>query len=63
MSLLIKNGKVYQNDALVRKNILIKDGKIAKITSQSLNAAEVFDAKNKIIIPNPIIIPISSPKT
>ena len=51
MSLLIKNGKVYQNGTLVRKNIFIKNNKIAKITSQNLKASKVIDAKNKIIIP------------
>ncbi len=51
MSLLIKNGKVYQNGALIQKNIFIKNGKIAKITSQEIKADEVIDAKNKIIIP------------
>lgn len=51
MPLLIKNGKVYQNGALANKNIFIKNGKIAKITSQNLKADKVIDAKNKIIIP------------
>jgi dihydroorotase len=51
MSLLIKNGKVYQNGALIRKNIFVKDDKITKITSQELKADEVIDAKDKIIIP------------
>lgn len=51
MSLLIKNGKVYQNGALMQKNIFVKNGKIAKITSQELKSDEVIDAKNKIIIP------------
>src|SRR3989344_360818 len=51
MSLLIKNGKVYQNGALIRKNIFVKDDEITKITSQTLKADEVIDAKNKIIIP------------
>jgi len=51
MTLLIKNGKVYQNGNLVRKNIFIKDDKIAKITNQELKSDKVIDAKNKIIIP------------
>ncbi|MFH0868397.1 MAG: dihydroorotase family protein [Candidatus Woesearchaeota archaeon] len=51
MSLLIKNGKVYQNGTLSRKNIFIKNDKIAKITSQNLKADKVIDAKGKIIIP------------
>jgi len=51
MSLLIKNGKIYQNGTLVRKNIFIKQDKITKLTNQNLQADEVIDAKNKIIIP------------
>ena len=51
MSLLIKNGKVYQNGALIQKNIFIQGDKITKITSQEIKADEVIDAKNKIIIP------------
>jgi len=51
MSLLIKNGKIYQNESLVSKNIFIKDDKITKITSQELKSDNVIDAKNKIVIP------------
>tara|TARA_Y100000310_G_scaffold343208_2_gene449803 strand:+ start:3644 stop:4843 length:1200 start_codon:yes stop_codon:yes gene_type:complete len=51
MSLLIKNGKIYQNNSLIRKNIFIKEDKITKITSQELKADEVIDAKGKIVIP------------
>ncbi len=51
MSLLIKNGKIYKNGALVRKNIFIKEDKITKITNQELKADKTIDAKNKIIIP------------
>ena len=51
MSLLIKNGKIYQNGTLARKNIFIKKDKIVKITSRELKSDKVIDAKNKIIIP------------
>ena len=51
MTLLIKNGKVYQNNILIKKNIFIKDNKITKITNQELKADDIVDAKNKIIIP------------
>ena len=51
MPLLIKNGKVYQNGMLIKKNIFVKDNKITKITSQELKADKVIDAKNNIIIP------------
>jgi dihydroorotase len=51
MTLLIKNGKVYQNGNLIKKNIFIKKDKIIKITGQELKADDIIDAKNKIIIP------------
>ena len=51
MSILIKNGKAYQNGSLIQKNIFIKEDKITKITSQELKADKVINAKNKIIIP------------
>ncbi len=51
MPLLIKNGKVYQNGALIKKNIFIEKDKITKITSRELKADDIIDAKNKIIIP------------
>ena len=51
MTLLIKNGKIYRNGTLIKKNIFIKEGKITKITNQELKADETIDAKNKIIIP------------
>jgi len=51
MSLLIKNGKIYQNSILIRKNIFIKEDKISKITSEEIRADEVIDAKGKIVIP------------
>jgi dihydroorotase len=51
MSLLIKNGKIYQNGNIIKKNIFIKEDKITKLTSQELKADKTIDAKNKIIIP------------
>jgi|TARA_Y100000034_G_scaffold91451_1_gene110349 dihydroorotase len=51
MTLLIKNGKIYQNNILIKKNIFIKDNKITKITNQELKADNIIDAKNKITIP------------
>lgn len=51
MPLLIKNGKVYQNGMLVKKNIFIEKDKIKKITSRELKVDKVIDIKNKIIIP------------
>jgi len=51
MSLLIKNGKIYQSGILVKKNILIENGKIRKITGQNLKSGKIIDAKNKIVLP------------
>ncbi len=51
MSLLIKNGKIYKNGTLIKKNIFVNKGKIAKITNQELKSSKVIDAKNRIIIP------------
>ena len=51
MTMLIKNGKVCQDGILSKKNILIKNGRIAKITSHDLKAEKTIDAKNNIIIP------------
>ena len=43
MTLLIKNGKVYQNNILIKKNIFIKDNKITKITEYILNSPQGFE--------------------
>lgn len=51
MSLLIKNGKIYQNGILINKNIFINNGIIKKITNQELKADKVLDIKGKIVIP------------
>src|SRR3989338_8062371 len=51
MSLLIKNGKVYQNGILVKKNFFIENEKIRKITSLDLKADKVINAKGKIVLP------------
>ncbi len=51
MSLLIKNGKIYRDGILTKKNIFIKKDKITKITSQNLKADQVINAKNNLIIP------------
>jgi dihydroorotase len=51
MTLLIKNGKIFQNGALSAKNIFVKDGKIAKITNDDIKADETIDVSGKIIIP------------
>lgn len=51
MTLLIKNGKIFQNGILIKKNIFIQNEKIRKITNLDLKADKVIDAKNKIILP------------
>ena len=43
MSLLIKNGKIYRDGSLIKKNIFIKKGKIIKITGQGLKADKTID--------------------
>ena len=47
MSLLIKNGKIYHNGILIKKNIFIKEDRITKLTNQELKSDDVIDAKNK----------------
>ena len=51
MSILIKNGKIFVSGSLVDKNILIKNNKINKITSNLPDAETTIDAKDKIVIP------------
>jgi len=51
MSLLIKNCKLISNEQEVIKNILLKDGKIAKITDESVYADKTIDANFNFIIP------------
>ena len=49
--LLIKNGFVYLNDKFYPQNIGVKDGKIAYLGLDTPQAKEVYNAKNKKIIP------------
>ncbi len=51
MSLLIKNCRVLIKDKVYAKNILIKKGKIVKITNKESKADSVIDAKNNFILP------------
>ncbi len=51
MSLLIKNGKIYQKGNLISKNIYIEEGKIRKLVNSDIKAGKVIDAKGKIVLP------------
>ena len=51
MDILIKDGKVLINNKLIKKNIIIKNSKIYRITNQAYKADEVINAKGKIIFP------------
>lgn len=51
MSILIKNCRILVKDKLYVKNILIKNGKIAKITNKELKADKIIDAKNNLVLP------------
>ncbi len=51
MSLLIKNLRLLIKDKVYSKNILIKNGKIAKITNKELKANKIIDAKNNFVLP------------
>lgn len=51
MSLLIKNCRIYVKDKVFVKNILIKKGKISKITTKEPKAEKVIDAKNNFVLP------------
>ena len=53
MSILLKNGRVIDpaNRVDARLNVLIREGKIAQITSEEPEADEVLDVSGKIITP------------
>ncbi|MEK6943456.1 MAG: amidohydrolase family protein [Nanoarchaeota archaeon] len=51
MSLLIKNCRIIVKDKMYAKNILIKNGKISKITSKEPKANSILDAKNNFAMP------------
>src|SRR3990167_3939246 len=51
MSLLIKNCRIMVKEKLFVKNILIKNGKISKITSKEFKADKIIDAKNNFVLP------------
>src|SRR3989344_7130413 len=51
MPLLLKNCRILVKDKFYSKNILIKNGKIAKITNKELKADEIIDAKDSFAMP------------
>ncbi len=51
MTLLIKNCKLILNGRAAEKNILIRGGKIEKITSKAHKAEKILDGKNLFALP------------
>ena len=51
MPLLLKNCRIIVNDKAYSKNILIKNGKISKITNKEPKADEIIDIKNNFVLP------------
>ena len=51
MSLLIKNCRILIKNKVYQKNILIKNGKISKITNKEFKSEKVIDAKNNFVLP------------
>ena len=51
MSTLIKNCRILINDKVFAKNILIKNGKIAKITNKEPKSEKIIDARNNFVLP------------
>src|SRR3989338_3813198 len=51
MSLLIKNSRILQKGKLFQKNILIKNGKISKISNKELKADKIIDATSNLVVP------------
>jgi len=51
MSLAIKNGQIFINNGLIKKNILVENSKIKKITNSNIKAEKTIDASGKIVLP------------
>jgi dihydroorotase len=54
MSLLLRNCRLISDGKEVIRNILVKGGKIRKITSENISAAEEIDAEFNYVIPGVI---------
>ena len=50
--LIIKNGKVFENNRFKKNHIVIKDGKIFKLTKniKSFKSKKIINADKKIVI-------------
>ena len=51
MSLLLKNCRIIVKNKVYVKNILIKNGKISKITNKEPKSDKIIDAKNNFALP------------
>ncbi len=54
MSTLIKNCRILIKEKVYIKNILIKNGKISKITNKEPKAEKIIDAKSNFVLPGMI---------
>ncbi|MBI2655647.1 dihydroorotase [Candidatus Woesearchaeota archaeon] len=51
MPILLKNCRIVVNEKVYSKNILIKNGKISKITNKEPKADKIIDVKNNLVLP------------
>ena len=51
MSLLLKNCRILVNDKVYSKNILVKNGKISKITGKEPKSDSTLDARGNFVLP------------
>lgn len=51
MRLLVKNGKAFIGNKLVQTNILCEDGRITGISPSIKTADNIYDAKDKVVLP------------
>ena len=51
MSILIKNCRILVKDRVFAKNILVKNGKISKITNKEPKADKIIDANSNFVLP------------
>ena len=54
--LIIKNGKVFEKNRFKKNHIVIKDGKIFKLTKniKSFKSKKIINADKKIVIPEAV---------
>jgi len=51
MDLAIKHGHVYLGEGFKQTNVYVKDGRIARISDRTLDAAEAYDAEGALVLP------------